>query len=73
MTTELLKAALVWKARPQGGYASGCGRFAIEKRGADWGLIEAKKTRVRLFSTVRDAKAGAEWVVARPAASLTNN
>ena len=68
MTTGLVKAAgLVWKPRPEGGYASVGGRFVIERKGSDWCLIEArKKTKVRLFGTLRDAKGGAEWVLALP-------
>jgi hypothetical protein len=69
MTTALSAAGgLAWASRPEGGYASGCGRFAIERRGQDWGLAEAGKKRVRLFCTLRDAKAGAEWVMAQPKA-----
>lgn len=63
MTTGLVTAAgLAWKKRVEGGYRSVGGRFEVEKRGADWCLIEKNK-RVRLFTTVRDAKAGAEWVI----------
>ncbi len=69
MTTGLVYATgLVWKTRPKGGYASVGGRFVIERRGGDWCLIEARKKRVRLFGTLKDAKGGAEWVLALPAA-----
>jgi hypothetical protein len=69
MTTGLVEsAALVWNARQKGGYKSVGGRFVIERRGLDWGLVERRKERVRLFGSLRDAKAGAEWVVSLPKA-----
>ena len=67
MTTELFKAAgLVWKARPQGGYTEAGKRFTIERRGSDWCLTDKQGKRERVFCTLRDAKAGAEWVLALP-------
>jgi hypothetical protein len=69
MTTELFKAAgLVWTARPQGGYAEAGKRFTIVRRGTDWCLTDRQGKRERVFGTLRDAKAGAEWVLARPKA-----
>jgi hypothetical protein len=69
MATELFgQAGLVWKARPRGGYAEATRRFTIERRGSDWCLTDKKGKRERIFGSLRDAKAGAEWVLARWAA-----
>jgi hypothetical protein len=62
-------AGLLWKARPQGGYAESGRRFTIERRGSDWCLTDKLGKRERLFGSLRDAKAGAEWVLARPKAN----
>ena len=70
MTTALVKSdELVWKSRLEGGYASVGGRFVIERRGPDWCLVEKKVKRTRLFGTLRDAKAGADWVRNLPKAA----
>jgi len=61
-------SVLEWKSRLEGGYASVGGRFVIERRKQDWCLIEAEKERVRLFATLKDAKAGAEWELGQPSA-----
>lgn len=69
-TGHVEAAGLAWVQRAGGGYSSVGGRFEIDKRGPDWRLIEARK-KVRLFSTVRRAKAAAERAQAQPEAGET--